>query len=90
MKKVKQVRYQESDLLDIHSFRQTFRSRCNNAESFTDAMIDYVCGWKPEGMAQAYNVDSPFEMNRLYEAMNKLNFQFIHQLDQSKFVGDAK
>ena len=53
-------------------------------------MIDYVCGWKPEGMAQAYNVDSPFEMNRLYEAMNKLNFQFIHQLDQSKFVGDAK
>ncbi len=77
MKYIKQVRTHKDQLLDNHSFRQTFRQKLNNTIGFTDAMIDYIGGWEFKGMGVAYNVDDPFEMSKLAKLIGQIDFIFI-------------
>ncbi len=78
MKYIKQVRYQPDQMLDVHSFRSTFRSKMNNTAGFTDAMIAYVGGWQMQQEGDSYNADEPFEMKRLSDEINKIDVGFIH------------
>ena len=81
-----EVRSHEKQMLDIHSFRHTFRYICNDEPTMIESMIDALCGWEFVGMGKVYNTRTAYQLKRLSDVMNKLKLSFITVVDVERLI----
>ena len=62
---------------DNHSLRTTFITLATS-NMIPDSMVRKIVGHKQIGENSSYNWEAPREYIKVYEAMNSIDFTFIH------------